>query len=88
MHPPSSSVRVLQAKVTIYQQKFVPVVIRRVGHVDIAYNKQTKNKKPFRSKKSGQTCRIESSDTCLATYAQTNVVLLCFGGSDSNLAAA
>ena len=33
MHPPSSSVRIIQAKVTIYQQKFVPVIMRRVHHV-------------------------------------------------------
>jgi hypothetical protein len=33
MHPPSSSVRILQAKVTICQQKFVPFFIRRVHHV-------------------------------------------------------
>jgi hypothetical protein len=33
MHPPSSSVRILQAKVTICQQKFVAVIILRVHHV-------------------------------------------------------
>ena len=33
MHPASSSVRVLQAKVSICQQKFVQFIIRRVGHV-------------------------------------------------------
>jgi len=33
MHPPSSSVRILQAKVTICQQKCVPVIIRCVHHV-------------------------------------------------------
>jgi len=30
-----------------------------------------------RSYKSGQTCRIKCSHTCLAMYAQTNVGLLC-----------
>jgi len=33
MHPPSSSVPVLQATVSIHQQKFIPVIIRRVHHV-------------------------------------------------------
>jgi hypothetical protein len=31
-HPPSSSVSVLPANVTICQQKFVPIIIRRVHH--------------------------------------------------------
>jgi hypothetical protein len=33
IHPPSSSVSLLPAKVTICQQKFVPVIIRRVHHL-------------------------------------------------------
>jgi len=33
MRPPSSSVPVFQAKVSIHQQKFIPVIIRRVHHV-------------------------------------------------------
>ena len=33
MHSPSSSVRVFQTKITICQQKFAPVIIRRVHHV-------------------------------------------------------
>jgi len=33
MHPPSLSVPVLKEKVSTHQQKFIPVIIRRVHHV-------------------------------------------------------
>ena len=88
IHPSSSSVRVLQAQVNIYQLKSVPDIIIRVHQctVDITYSKQTEKKKLSCRQKSGQTCRIKSSHTCLAMNAQKIVGLLCFVSSGSNVA--
>ena len=45
MRPPSSSVRVLLAKVTTCQQKFAPIIIRRVHHVaEIRWTDRVRNK--------------------------------------------
>jgi hypothetical protein len=36
MNPPSFAFRELQEKVTIHQQKFFPIIMRRVHHVTFA----------------------------------------------------
>jgi hypothetical protein len=59
MHPPSSSVRILQGKVTAFQQKFVTVIILRVHHV------------PFTSL---TVSRLRTS-TCVAVSMGTHVGL-------------
>jgi len=51
--------------------------------VHIAYNKQTENKVPFCSCKSGHACRIKCSHTC-PRCIPTNVGVLCCVGSGSN----
>jgi hypothetical protein len=70
MHPPSSSVRILQAKVTICQQKFVPFFIRRVHHV------------PFTSLtmsglKTRSPCVARSLDTHVGLNVATRFLLPC-----------
>jgi len=55
-------------------------------NVHITYNKQTEEKKSFCSWKSGQTCQIKSSHTCLVMYAQASVGFLCCVSSGSSIA--
>jgi len=90
MHPPSSSVRVIQAKVTICQQKFVPVIIRRVHHVPFTSLtvSRLRTRSPFVARRLDRYCRIKRSHTSLAMYTQTNVGLLCCVGSGSSVAVA
>ena len=87
MHPPSSSVRVLQRLLSVSktssQSSSDAYILYRSHH----YNKQTENNKCLCSYKSGQTCRIKRSHTCLAMYVQTNVGLLCCFGSGCNAGA-
>jgi hypothetical protein len=48
MHPPSSSVHVLQAKVTVCQQKSVSVIIRRVRHLpSTSLIRRLRTRRPF-----------------------------------------
>jgi len=56
--------------------------------VHITYNSETEEKKSFCRQKSVHTCRIQSSHTYLAMYAQTNVGLLCCVGSGSSVTVA
>jgi hypothetical protein len=60
MHPPSSSVRILQAKVPICQQIFVSIIIRRVHHV------------PFTSL---IISRLRTGSPCVAICTDTRVRL-------------
>jgi hypothetical protein len=60
MHPPSSSLRILHAKVSLCKQKLVPVIIRRVHHV------------PFTSHAIG---RLRTRSPCVAISLDTHVGL-------------
>jgi len=77
MHPhSSSSVRVLQAKVSIRRQKFVPFVIRRVGHVTFtSLTVSTLRKSSFVARSLDRHEGLKVA-TCLAVYAQTSIGLL------------
>jgi hypothetical protein len=85
----SSSVRVLQAKVSIRQQKFVSFITRLVGHVTLT----SLTVSALRKRSSFVARCLDRHEglkiaTCLAVYAQTNIGLLWRVGSGSNTAEA
>jgi hypothetical protein len=86
MHPPSS-VHVLQAKVTVNQQKFISFTIRRIHHVTFTSPtwSRLRKRRPFVGR-SRDRCGIKSSHTCLAMCARVNIGLLWCVGSGSIVA--
>jgi hypothetical protein len=94
MRPPSSSVRVLQAKATYCQQKFIPVSIRRVNYVPFTALKlsrlRTRSSREITFQSDRFQCSPDINNSVVVIYLLVWSLsrLLCFVGSGSNVAAA